>query len=95
MLLIGYLAEMNIIPTLTGIVVGFIPFLMYFYEIYRKYVRGDGSPLFLYFFVFWSLYGVVAGLPYYLKNSFYNILDLFSKNFFGLFISYLILTKSY
>lgn len=95
MLLLGYLGEMNIIPTLTGVAIGFVPFLMYFYEIYRKYVGNEGSSLFWYFFVFWSLYGVVAVLPYYLKNSFYNILDLFAKNFFGLFISYLILTKSY
>lgn len=95
MLIIGYLGEMNIIPTIAGVVVGFVPFLMYFYEIYRKYVGESGSVLFWYFFVFWSLYGIVAVLPYYLKNAFYNILDLFSKNFFGLFISYLILTKSY
>lgn len=95
MLIVGYLGEMNIIPTIAGVVVGFVPFLMYFYEIYRKYVGESGSVLFWYFFVFWSLYGIVAVLPYYLKNAFYNILDLFSKNFFGLFISYLILTKSY
>jgi bacteriorhodopsin len=95
MLLFGYLGEMNLIPIVAGVAIGFIPFLMYFYEIYRNYVGDSGSKLFWYFFVFWSLYGVVAVLPYYLKNAFYNILDLFSKNFFGLFISYLILTKSY
>lgn len=95
MLFIGYLAEMKFIPTFTGVVVGFVPFIMYFYEIYRKFVVSDGSTLFWYFVVFWSLYGVVAVFPYYLKNSFYNILDLFSKNFFGIFVSYLILTKSY
>ena len=95
MLVLGYLGETNIIPTLTGVVIGFVPFLMYFYEIYRKYVGESGSKLFWYFFIFWSLYGVVAVFPYYIKNAFYNVLDLFSKNFFGLFISYLILTKSY
>ena len=95
MLVLGYLGETNIIPTLTGVVIGFIPFLMYFYEIYRKYVGESGSKLFWYFFIFWSLYGVVAVFPYYIKNAFYNVFDLFSKNFFGLFISYLILTKSY
>jgi hypothetical protein len=95
MLGLGYLGEMNIIPTIAGVAMGFVPFLMYFYEIYKKYVGENGTMLFYYFFIFWSLYGVVAILPYYLKNAFYNILDLFSKNFFGLFISYLILTKSY
>jgi hypothetical protein len=95
MLVLGYLGEMKIIPTLTSVAIGFVPFLMYFYEIYRKYVGESGSKLFWYFFIFWSLYGVVAVFPYYIKNAFYNVLDLFSKNFFGLFISYLILTKSY
>ena len=51
--------------------------------------------LFWYFFFFWSLYGVVAVLPYYVKNSFYNILDLFAKNFFGIFLSYIIFSGNY
>jgi len=34
-------------------------------------------------------------LPYNIKNTCYNILDLFSKNFFGLFLTYLILTNKY
>jgi len=54
-----------------------------------------GFNLFLYFFIFWSMYGVVAFLPYYLKNACYNILDLFAKNFFGLFLSYIILYGKY
>ena len=29
------------------------------------------------------------------KNTCYNILDLFAKNFFGVFLTYIILTKSY
>jgi len=96
MLLFGYLGEMNIIPVLFGVILGFIPFLMYYYMIYINYVTANtsGYLLFWYFFFFWSLYGVVAVLPYYIKNSFYNILDLFSKNFFGLFLSYIIITKN-
>ena len=43
----------------------------------------------------WGLYGFVAFLPYYLKNSFYNILDLFAKNFFGIFLSYIIISGNY
>lgn len=94
MLLFGYLGEAKIIPTLTGVVLGFIPFMIYYYLIYTQYVseNKEGIRLFLYFFFFWSLYGIAAVLPYYLKNSLYNILDLFAKNFFGLFLSYIILT---
>jgi hypothetical protein len=97
MLIFGYLGETKIIDTLTGVVLGFIPFLMYFYMIYVNYVRQTttGWKLCLYFFFFWSLYGVAALLPYYLKNTFYNILDLFAKNFFGLFLSYIIVSKKY
>jgi hypothetical protein len=96
MLLFGYLGETKIINTLTGVVLGFIPFLIYFYIIYINYVRQTetGWKLYLYFLFFWSLYGVAALLPYYIKNTFYNILDLFAKNFFGLFLSYIILSKS-
>jgi hypothetical protein len=97
MLLFGYLGEMRIIPVLLGVFLGFIPFLSYYYIIYVNYVTQNASEklLFWYFFFFWSLYGVVAILPYYVKNSFYNILDLFAKNFFGIFLSYIIFFEKY
>ena len=97
MLLFGYLGEMKIIPSLISILLGFIPFLIYYYMIYVNYVakNNNGYLLFWYFFFFWSLYGFVATLPYYMKNSFYNILDLFAKNFFGLFLSYIIIYGKY
>jgi hypothetical protein len=97
MLLFGYLGEMRIIPILLGVFLGFIAFLIYYYIIYVNYVsqNTNGYLLFWYFFFFWSLYGVVAVLPYYVKNAFYNILDLFSKNFFGIFLSYIIFSGNY
>jgi hypothetical protein len=97
MLFFGYLGEMKILSTPIGVLLGFIPFLLYYYIIYQKYAieSSSGVKIFWYFFIFWSLYGVVALLPYYLKNGFYNILDLFAKNFFGLFLSYIILLKKY
>ena len=97
MLLFGYLGEMKIIPVLLGVILGFIPFLTYYYMIYVNFVTQNtsGYLLFWYFFFFWSLYGVVAVLPYYMKNAFYNILDLFAKNFFGLFLSYIIFSGNY
>ena len=97
MLLFGYLGEMRFIPILLGVFLGFISFLIYYYIIYVNYVtqNTNGYLLFWYFFFFWSLYGVVAVLPYYVKNAFYNILDLFSKNFFGIFLSYIIFSGNY
>ena len=97
MLLFGYLGEIRAIPVLLGVFLGFIPFVIYYYLIYVNYVtpNTNGYLLFWYFFFFWSLYGFVAVLPYYLKNSFYNILDLFAKNFFGIFLSYIIFSGNY
>jgi len=95
MLLFGYLGETSVIPVLLGVSLGFIPFLIYYYIIYKKYavLSDDGLKIFIYFFIFWALYGVVAVLPYKIKNMCYNILDLFSKNFFGLFLAYLLFTN--
>ena len=95
MLLFGYLGEISVIPVLLGVSLGFIPFLIYYYIIYKKYalLTNDGLKIYFYFFIFWSLYGVVAVFPYKIKNMCYNILDLFSKNFFGLFLTYLILAN--
>ena len=97
MLFFGYLAEMKLIPVLLGVFFGFVPFLIYYYIIYVNFVSEttNGYLLFWYFFFFWSLYGFVAVLPYYLKNACYNILDLFSKNFFGILLSYLVLSGNY
>ncbi len=94
MLLFGYLGEISVLPVIVGVTLGFIPFLMYYYTIYHTYVLNEkGFKIFMYFFIFWTLYGCVAILPYKLKNICYNILDLFSKNFFGIFLSYLIFSN--
>ena len=107
MLLFGYLGETNVIPIVWGVLIGFIPFTIYYYLIYNNFVKSDTNTsntqsninttilkLFLYFVFFWSLYGLIGFLPYYVKNTLYNIIDLFSKNFFGLLLSYLIFTNS-
>jgi hypothetical protein len=97
MLLFGYLGEIKVIPVLYSIILGFIPFIIYYAMIYSNFVQktNDGYIFFFYFLIFWSLYGFVAALPYYAKNILYNILDLFAKNFFGLFLAYIIYTGNY
>lgn len=108
MLLFGYLGEVGVIPLVTGVALGFAPFIAYFYIIYERFVANDAIhnngnnvnndttslKIYAYFLVFWSLYGIVAVLPYTLKNTIYNVLDLFAKNFFGLFLSYLIVSNA-
>ena len=92
MLLFGYLGELKKISLFTSVFGGFIPFFMMFYIIYENFAKYTdlGTALFWYFVVVWGLYGVAAGLSYTLKNISYNILDLFAKNFFGLFLAYLL-----
>ena len=104
MLLFGYLGEVGVIPLVAGVALGFVPFIAYFYIMYERFIHNaNDAPIvinsasmkiYAYFLVFWSLYGIVAVLPYALKNTIYNVLDLFSKNFFGIFLSFLILSNA-
>jgi bacteriorhodopsin len=102
MLLFGYLGEVGVIPLVAGVALGFVPFIAYFYIMYERFVANDAIhnnngislKMYAYFLVFWSLYGIVAVLPYTLKNTIYNVLDLFSKNFFGIFLSYLLFSNA-
>lgn len=95
MLFFGYLGEISVLPIKLSVLLGFIPFLMYFYLIYINYVTDASTTLFYYFFIFWALYGVAAMLSYKWKNNGYNILDLFAKNFFGIYLTYLIVSSKF
>jgi|LauGreSuBDMM15SN_2_FD.fasta_scaffold06265_1 hypothetical protein len=91
MLFFGYLGEIGKLGTRTSVGLGFIPFILYFFIIYNKFAKYSsfyGKLLYWVFFTVWSLYGVAALFSYYWKNIFYNILDLFAKNFFGLLLVY-------
>jgi hypothetical protein len=96
MLIFGYLGETEQLNKFYSVTFGFFPFALYFWLIYDNYAKYSdfGKKLFYYFLGVWTLYGVVAYFPYYLRNSFYNILDLFAKNFFGLYLAYLIITST-
>jgi hypothetical protein len=89
MLGFGYLEEMGKIDKLLGISLGFIPFFWMFWIIYDNYAKFTelGRMTFYYFVFVWGLYGVAAFMSYRVKNIAYNILDLFSKNFFGVFLA--------
>ncbi len=97
MLGFGLLSELKIINVSLAVSLGFIPFAYYFWYIYKKYVNTSDKTkfnMYLYFLIFWSLYGVMAYLPYTQKNIGYNVLDLFAKNGFGILLVYFIWTKS-
>ncbi len=95
MLMFGLLGELNFLNYETAIILGFLPFFYYFKLIWKKYIYNrevslDRKVLFYFFAIIWTLYGLAAFLPYELKNVSYNILDLFSKNLFGLFLVWVV-----
>jgi bacteriorhodopsin len=96
MLVFGLLGEFRIIHYVAATFIGFIPFLYYYYMLHKEYIKEDTSKdkiyLFWFFFVVWSLYGIAAWMPYAWKNTMYNILDLFAKNVFGIFLVYVLWT---
>ena len=95
MLTFGYLTELKKIPKIPGIFFGFIPFLIYFYLIYENYAKfsQSGLNLFIFFFCVWFAYGIAALMNYKTKNIMYNILDLFAKNFFGVYLGFVVLNS--
>jgi bacteriorhodopsin len=97
MLLLGLAGELGYINMKTSVFIGFIPFVMYFEIIYTEFVNNNKltkDQIFIYWFFFltWSLYGIAALFSYETKNSMYNILDLFAKNFLGIFLVYILWT---
>jgi hypothetical protein len=95
MLFYGYLYERNIIDLFTSTVLGFAGFAGSFYVIYDKFASKSPKNLSLYLFmlIVWSLYGVAATFTPAWKNVSYNILDIIAKNFYGVFLGYLVLSS--
>ena len=95
MLTSGYLTEIKKVSQTNGVLFGFIPFLIYFYLIYEHFAKFSqyGSQIFYYFFIVWFMYGIAALMNYTTKNIMYNILDLFAKNFFGLYLGFVVLNS--
>ena len=96
MLFFGVMGELQYIYPILAFSLGFIPFFIYFKMIYENYaVKTEfGQQIFFYFFLLWSLYGVASFFPYLWKNIGYNLLDIFSKNLFGFYLSYLVIFGS-
>lgn len=97
MLLCGFLGETGLTDKLKSNVIGFVFFALLYGYIYLTYIQGrgifDNNILYLSFFVLWSLYGVAYWLKEREKNVSYNVLDLFSKCFVGIFF-WVYFTKS-
>lgn len=96
MLIFGYLGEINVLSKYVSTFFGFIPFILMFYIIYSNYAvfSQSGITTFWIFCGIWSIYGIAALMPYVTKNILYNILDLFSKNFFGIYLAVILFISS-
>ena len=93
MLIIGYFGEIKIIHKKYSFTFGFLFFILSFYFLYKYFIRSSlfGKYFFYIITIIWALYGISHILNEKTKNTMYNILDLISKNFFGVFLSFLIL----
>jgi hypothetical protein len=92
MLWFGYLQEMNLLSITWSSLLGYASLFGSFGILYTQFVSKTPQQQGLFWFMFtaWSLYGVAALFPSKEKNIGYNILDIFAKNFYGVFLSYLI-----
>ena len=89
MLISGYLGENKITDKLKSNLIGFGFFIALYGYIYIKYIGGynifDNNILYFSFVFLWALYGVSYWFKEKEKNVSYNVLDLFSKCFVGIF----------
>jgi hypothetical protein len=94
MLLFGFFGERKLISRRNAFIGGTIMFLLSFYFVYSNFVGQHmvNHLLFWFMFIVWGLYGVAYCFQYVTKNAMYNILDIFSKNFYGLFLFFQILS---
>ena len=95
MLLFGYLGEKNIMNKVISTILGFVFFYLSFYEIWKNYAKKtkENKKLFYTIFTIWALYGVASVFPLVPKNIMYNFLDIIAKNFYGLYMFYIVFQK--
>ena len=97
MLFFGFIGELGYLTPYTSTALGFIPFAINFKYIKDTFLASSADALktglFYWFVFFLAQYGVFAITNYTIKNTGYNILDIFSKNFFGIFLAYMIWLK--
>ncbi len=90
MLLAGLLGELGYVTKLFAFIYGFVALALSFGTIYKNFVLVSGfvSTFFTLMAVIWSGYGVAFLMDPVKKNVVYTILDIFAKNFFGLYLGF-------
>ena len=89
MLASGYLGEQGVLEKVPANIIGFIFFAALYYYIYAVFLQDnynfDNMILYLAFLILWAGYGILYFMDEVTKNVGYNVLDLFSKCFVGIF----------
>ena len=88
MLVFGYMGETKLINYIIANILGFIPFIIMLYIIWKNYCHSSNRNVFIAFSIIWSMYGIVYYFDNNNKNIGYNILDIIAKVGFGLLIWY-------
>lgn len=95
MLLFGFLAEVGLMDRWLAFILGTGALCGSFGIIYKKYAQYSEKTKNIFWLMFgiWALYGIAFLYPPIVKNLSYTGLDIFSKNFFGIFLYYIIAQK--
>lgn len=96
MLLFGWLGEIGALGAIPANLLGFGAYAFTFWFLYDRYAKHSpaNKPLYTFFTVVWGLYGLAYWLPILEKNIAYNGLDIVAKNFFGVYLFYLVYQAS-
>jgi len=85
----GYMGETKMINKRVGWTIGSVAFIVLYGLLYFTFIQGknvfDNKIIFWAFLIFWAGYGIAYNLDQETRNISYNILDLFSKCFVGIF----------
>ena len=90
MLIAGYLGETTRLSHYAGLFIGLLFFVFQFYIMYDEFAKKSsfGINFFTTFVIIWLLYALAYTMNVETKNVMYNLLDLVSKNAFGLYLMY-------
>lgn len=74
---------------------GFYPFFLMFAVIYHTFYREMKKSrtvqfIFFWFLILWTMYGMAAFFSFSVRNTIYNLIDIFSKNVTSILLVYLL-----
>ena len=95
MLILGFMVEIQRIPPIY-LITATIAFIGYYIIMLIDVgtVSTAAISLWFYMFIVWGCYGIAATQPFGRKNVSYNLLDILSKNVYGVFLALYISTAN-